>query len=314
MDGRCNCAVSFSCVAFCTTFILTFAFLLFAFPSVAHGAPLDDESEECQVCHGLSNWQIREAISGREILLSIDTALYQQSSHGKAACRACHEWGYNEIPHRGAGAHAIYQCVVCHTDDEALAPFELETRKLELQASVHGREAEEPLDCHVCHDPHLFLPVNDADDALQRVATSNAICLSCHGPDRVPTADPKLPDVSTVHEMFPNYENHQRKVKCVACHVSDASETRHDVLPKERSLRDCVECHTPGSEILQAVYNPRGPEGGDLVDNAYVIGSTRSPRLERLSVIGFGLTILAIALHGLARVVYALSTRRSDDG
>ncbi len=99
----------------------------------------------------------------------------------------------------------------------------------------------------------------------------------------------------------------------MACHSADTSATHHDVLPKERSLRDCARCHTPESPVLQAVYNPRGPTPDDLAENAYVIGSSRSPGLERLSAIGFAVTMLAIAAHGLARVVYAFRTRGPDD-
>jgi hypothetical protein len=256
---------------------------------------------------------MNEAVTGRELVLSIDTARYQQSAHGSTACRACHDWGYDVIPHRGSGGHRIYLCVDCHENDEDLAHFQFRQRKEDLQASVHGRDAEHPLDCHTCHDPHLFRPVNDADDPLTRIATSNSICLGCHGPNRRDAGYPELVDVSKVHDLFPNSANHVRKVKCVACHSADTSATHHDVLPKGRSLRDCARCHTPESAILQAVYNPRGPAPNDLVENAYVIGSNRSPRLERLSAIVFAVTMLGIVAHGLARIVYAFRTRGSDD-
>jgi hypothetical protein len=267
----------------------------------------------CQKCHGISDWRVNEAVSGRELFLSIDTARYRQSVHGSTPCRDCHDWGYNVIPHRGSGAHGIYLCVVCHDKDEDLAHFQFRQRKQDLQASVHGRDAEQPLDCHTCHDPHLFRPVNDAEDALKRIATSNGICLTCHGPNHREAGQPELVDVSEFHDAIPNYENHVRKVKCVACHSSDVSATHHDILPKERALRDCESCHTPESEILQAVYNPRGRAPDDLADHAYVIGSTRSPGLERLSVIGFAATILGIVAHAFARLVNALWRGRSDD-
>jgi hypothetical protein len=118
-----------------------------------------------------------------------------------------------------------------------------------------------------------------------------------------------------------------RKVKCVVCHTarSDAEAgTRHEIQTSDLSLRECELFHTPSSPILDAIYGPqrlvgeaalaRLPGPGDkTVGDAYVIGSTRSPRLERLSVVGFAATCLAIVLHGLARAVYALRRRRSDD-
>ena len=121
--------------------------------------------------------------------------------------------------------------------------------------------------------------------------------------------------------------NHLRKVKCVVCHTDrsdDAAGTRHGILASDLSLRECEQCHTPSSPILDAIYGPQrldseatlarlsGPSVR-VVGDAYVIGSTRSPRLEQLSVIGFVATCLAVVLHGLARAVYALRTRRPDD-
>lgn len=207
----------------------------------------------------------------------------------------------------------MYLCVICHENDADLVHFRFGQRKADLQSSVHGRDAKHPLDCHTCHDPHLFRPVNDSDGALTRIAASNGICLTCHGSNRPDTGGPELTDVSRIHELIPNYANHLRKVKCVACHSAGTSETHHEILPKEDALRDCARCHTPESQILQAVYNPRGSSPEDLAQSAYVIGSTRSPMLERLSQIGFAITLLAITGHGLARIVYAWRKRGSGD-
>jgi hypothetical protein len=117
-----------------------------------------------------------------------------------------------------------------------------------------------------------------------------------------------------------------RKVKCVVCHTSraDAAGTRHEILTSDLSLRECEQCHTPRSAILDAIYGPQrlgaeavparlsGSHAEEIavVDDAYVIGSTRSPRLERLSVVGFAVTCLAIVCHGLTRAVYALRGSR----
>ena len=50
---------------------------------------------------------------------------------------------------------------------------------------------------------------------------------------------------------------------------------------------------------------------GLIDENGGIASLARSPRLERLSVVGFAATCLAIVLHGLARAVYALRRRRS---
>ena len=37
-------------------------------------------------------------------------------------------------------------------------------RKTDLRLSVHGNTEAGPLDCHTCHDPHTFRPVNESED------------------------------------------------------------------------------------------------------------------------------------------------------
>ena len=152
----------------------------------ARGAPLDAESQACQDCHGISDWEINDPVTGRVVRLSIEPEAYAHSSHGSVSCRSCHAWGYDEIPHRGSSEHPIYECVFCHDKDPTFAHLRLPQRKADLQGSVHGHTEAGPLDCHTCHDPHTFQPVNDSDDPLLRIGQSNAICLRCHGPETGP--------------------------------------------------------------------------------------------------------------------------------
>ena len=295
---------------------------------------LDAESQACQGCHAISDWEINDPVTGRVVRLSIESEAYVYSAHGSVPCRSCHGWGYGEIPHRGSSEHPIYECVVCHAKDPLVSHFRFSQRKADLQVSVHGDTESGPMDCHTCHDPHTFRPVNNPDDPLQRIEQSNSICLRCHGPESDPRGRFAREDAARYHAAFPNYANHLRKVKCVVCHTAiddDAATTRHGILARGLSLRECEQCHTPGSAILDALYGPQrlgaraglksppGP-GVEVVDDAYVIGSTRSPGLERLSVLGFAVICLAIVLHGLARAVYALRSSswllgrgRSDD-
>jgi hypothetical protein len=293
---------------------------------LARTAPLDAESQACQRCHAISDWEINDPVTGRVAHLSIDPEAYAHSSHGDVPCRSCHGWGYDEIPHRGSSEHPIYECVFCHDKDPGLQHLRLSQRKADLRASVHGDTEAGPLDCHTCHDPHTFRPVNESDDPLLRIGQSNAICLRCHGPETDPRNRFAREDAAPYHAALPNYANHIRKVKCVVCHTAstgDATGTRHEILTSDLSLRECERCHTPSSAILDAIYGPQrlGSEAGgvrrdpgvEVVGDAYVIGSTRSPRLERLSVVGFAAICLAIGLHGLARAVYALRRRRSND-
>jgi hypothetical protein len=289
---------------------------LVAEPASAESELADAESRACQVCHGIPAWRINDPVTGEATLLSIDSEAYRLSSHGALPCRSCHARGYDQIPpHRGSPAQPIYLCVLCHQKDQDLAQFRLLERKAELQRSVHGDTVLGPLDCHTCHDPHRFRPVNDPDDPLSRIEKSNAICLGCHGPGGAEPTRFGQPDAAPFHARFPNYDNHVRKLKCVACHTTDTASNRHDIAPKQDAVSECAQCHTPASQILDAVYGPQRRGHGDrLVEDAYVIGSSRTPRLERLSLLGFATLLGAIALHGLARVVHALWQGGSGDG
>jgi hypothetical protein len=285
-------------------------FALLAGPAFSEVELADAESRACQECHGIEDWRINDPVTGHSMQLSIDNGSYRSSSHGALPCRTCHGWGFDHIPHRGSREQPIYQCVLCHDEDQDLESFRFPDRKAELQHSVHGDTELGPLDCHSCHDPHYFRPINDPEEALFRIERSNAICLNCHGPEPDEWARFGQADAAPFHERFPNYDNHLRKVKCIACHVSESSMTGHDIAPKEESISECAQCHTPSSSILDAIYGPqRSGQTDRLVEDAYVIGSSRSPMLERLSVLGFVAVIGAIALHGLARVVYLLLRR-----
>ena len=303
------------------------ALVAISLPAPARGAPFDEESQACQGCHGISDWEINDPVRGRVAHLSIETEAYAHSSHASVPCRSCHDWGYAEIPHRGSSEHPIYECVFCHDKDADVAHLRLPERKADLRRSVHGNTEAGALDCHSCHDPHRFQPVNDSEDPLLRVGLSNAICLRCHGPDTDPRDRFAQEDATPYHSTFPNYANHLRKVKCVVCHTATAdgaTRTRHEILTSDLALRECEQCHAPSSAILDAIYGPQrlgaaadptrlpGP-GVKVVGDAYVIGSTRSPRLERLSVFVFLAICLAILLHGLARAVYALRKRGPGD-
>jgi hypothetical protein len=279
--------------------------------TAVRSAPLDDRSVACQTCHGIADWQIKDPVARRTVFLSIETSAYQRSSHGSLGCHACHDPGYDGMPpHRGTRGNPLYLCVLCHQDDPELASLHLPERMADLKKSVHGNTDAGRLDCHTCHDPHTFRPVNDSDDALRRIERSNGICLNCHGPLAARRSRFDQPDAGSAHPSLPNYDNHLRKVKCIACHTVDAASTHHDVTSKDRAVSDCSECHAQDSPILDIVYGPRGaPQETSLVDDAYVIGSARSPRLERLSVVIFLALLGAISLHALARIVYTLKKR-----
>ena len=281
----------------------------------ADAKTLEAASLACQECHGIADWEINDPVAKRTVYLSVATDAYLQSSHGSLGCRACHDRGYDgPPPHFGPRGTPLYQCVSCHEKDSAVRWLDFPARKSDLLKSAHAKTNQGRLDCHTCHDPHTFRPINDSKDALHRIARSNAICLDCHSAGLARHARFDQSDVSSAHAGFPNYENHLRKVKCVACHTADPNSTHHDITSKDQAVRECVKCHAPTSSLLDIVYGPqRAEQTNSLAEDAYVIGAARSPALERLSIVAFLALVGLIALHSLVRIVHSLR-RKSSNG
>jgi hypothetical protein len=290
--------------------------------TVAETVALDATSRACQECHETEDLWYRDPSSGETISLSISEGAYLASSHGTVGCIDCHDRGYARHPHTGPQLPR-FLCVGCHQDDSTFQDLHLDSRKRELASSVHGGASADPLECHDCHDPHRFRLINGDSPVTAQIAASNGICLDCHGPSRAREhgrARGRFEDLSNAlrnHQTIPNARDHFRKVKCVACHSDFVEGTTHLVNKKEEALTNCTEsCHREDAPVLRSLYGPRTEGGagygrGDpLAANAYVIGATRTPLLDALSQLGFGLLMLAIAAHSIARLVLARRIRR----
>ena len=297
--------------------------------STAVHAKLDDESAACQECHAVADLTMKDPQTGGRRPIAIRTEEYTDAAHGRVSCTGCHEHGYTGFPHSGPRIYPRMLCVTCHELDSKVARFHLEERRSELEQSVHGDdvsvdgEEAQPFDCHTCHDPHLFVPVSDMGDAIERIHGSNQLCLGCHGGGARAPFD-ELRDIRKLHDFLPNRTDHFRKIKCVACHVDLTSLERHRVLPKKDAVRRCEECHSENSARLGSVYGPNSraldaePEGGavgaeedTLRDHAYVIGSTRSARLDILMLVGWVGVLLLLGAHALARFLHSRGEGRA---
>lgn len=277
------------------------AALLLSFVRPVYALELDESSMQCQECHAATDFQVYDPVQQRNLSLTIDTAQFLRGSHGKLPCRACHERGYDELPHRGPARTVSFRCIHCHREDRAVGHLQFAEHAQELKNSVHGSLSEGKLDCDSCHDTHTFRPVREEQDPSHRISQSNSWCLRCHGPEPRDINYPALPNILDAHSHLPNRKDHFRKVKCVGCHTPLDSPTKHDVMPKKQATRDCVACHRRDSAVLSTVYTRPGEADGDVTSNAYVVGSTRSAWLDRLSQWGFAAALLGILLHAMAR-------------
>jgi hypothetical protein len=84
----------------------------------------------------------------------------------------------------------------------------------------------------------------------------------------------------------------------------------HNIQPKEKAVKRCVECHSKNSLLLTSLYKLQftdersiaGFSNASMLEEAYIIGANRNYYLNRLSIILFGLTIIFILIHATLRI------------
>ena len=264
-----------------------------------------DDSPECMRCHWMETMAYRDPDTRKIVDLSIDRDAYGHSVHAELACRDCHDRGYKHYPHRTGSADEALHCVGCHAEREDDGAPDLTSISLQFQKSVHAIEASPSLDCFSCHDPHRFRPPGEDAMVADVVATTNGVCLDCHT-----ALDTPLPKG---HEWLPQPREHWASVRCIECHTAlegrDPAHPSHALLGAPEANRDCVECHTRGSELLSQLYNYRAREQRDkegffaqaVYNDAYIIGMSRSPLIDSIGLGVLVLTILGLGAHGYGR-------------
>lgn len=281
------------------------ALLCLSAPMAAVAAP---SNAVCDDCHAVPDLRFTND-AGERRLYTIAPDLYGGSAHGQALCVACHDEGYGDtLPHNGRTMYPLYLCVDCHEALGDLGELGLPDRREELIGSVHGKVLRPRLDCHDCHDPHVFDLVRDNQHPLDRIEASNALCLACHGaPDERAFGYEALNDAAQTHDYFPNPLRHLSHLKCVGCHSPAGPGAGHDVEPTADSLAVCEECHSRADPRYLGSYSVSNRAARDeasrasAFENVYVIGSTRSVLLDRASQIGFLVFLILVLLHAFKR-------------
>jgi hypothetical protein len=271
----------------------------------------------------VSDLSAKDPLNNREYALSIDVKAYRRSSHGALKCATCHEWGYDRVPHRAPRGRDPYACVYCHRNDDVLKPYQLEKRKGEFKKSHHVDTFGRKFGCHDCHDPHRFFPIPKGKGVRPQVDRANDICARCHAAKKPLMPFEDAPPLSKTHEWLPNQEAHFAALSCVTCHAKPGG-LNHEVRLAKEAQQDCRGCHGKDAEKLGGLYTAtKKPAGGgnlfdvsnqSLFEEAYVIGATRSPLLDRLSQVGFALCVAFVLTHGLALAVARRRRRAEEEG
>lgn len=268
----------------------------------------------CLRCHAMTTLAYRSPDDGEIVDLSIDPRGLSHSVHGDLACIDCHRRSYRRYPHPERPAPEEFDCIGCHRDDGDDLARDWGNIDAEYQRSVHA-VSDDPraagFSCHSCHDPHRFLPAEVGEPVAQIVRNHNAVCLSCH------EGLAARHDLS--HDWLPNRNAHWQAVRCVDCHTPGAVHANHEILAAEESARNCVGCHSTDRALLARLYHfqseediaRRGLLAKAVFNEAYVIGMSRDPTLDRLSLVILGLVFLSLTAHGVGRYLAHRSNRRA---
>lgn len=280
-------------------------------------------NENCLKCHGQSKYKYMNPETGSEVTKKmyretiINRDEFYESNHKSFKCTDCHSDDYNTFPHPGElRMETSYACNDCHGGDETYAKFQFEKIEEEFQASVHSTKHSEVFNCWMCHNPHTYkISARSEDKIKDIVAYDNAICLNCHGDidNYQLLTDKDKPDIIKIHEWLPNQETHFKNVRCIECHAraNDSILVAHNIQPKEKAVRRCVECHSTNSILMASLYKYKVKEGrnkagffnGVIMNEGYVIGANRNYYLGLLSIIMFGCVLAGIAIHASLRIL-----------
>jgi hypothetical protein len=280
-------------------------------------------NEKCLKCHGQSKYKYTNPESGTEVTKKmymetiINRSQFAESNHKNFKCTDCHSADYDTFPHPGhLRMEAMYACNDCHGGDEAYAKFKFEEIESEFQASVHATKHSEDFNCWMCHNPHTYkINVRSEEKIKDIVAYDNAICLNCHADitEYQMLTDKVNPNIVQKHSWLPNQALHFKNVRCIECHArtNDSILVAHNVQPKAKAVRRCVECHSTNSILMASLYKYKVQEvrskagfyNGVIMNEGYVIGANRNYYLGLLSLIMFGCVAGGILIHASLRIL-----------
>lgn len=282
-----------------------------------------EDNQKCFNCHGHATYNYYNEYADREIrdrmnpYFIIDSAMFYQSNHKTFACTDCHSYDYNNFPHSGElRMEEFPACIDCHGGDEEFAQYQFERIDEEFHNSVHSTKHSDDFTCWMCHNPHEYkINARNNTNIQETILYDNEICMSCHtdlGKYQLIAyqADPNIIDQ---HEWLPNQAAHFLHVRCIECHteIQEDMLVAHKVLPKEKAVKKCVECHSKNSMLMASLYKYQEREqrsklgffNAVILDDTYIIGANRNIYLNIISLLMFGMVIIGIGIHAFLRTV-----------
>ena len=268
-----------------------------------------ENNEYCFRCHSMATLGVKIDEQGTLKSFTVIPEEFKASNHGKFLCVKCHEIGFETFPHDKSKFEEI-SCFECHerNNNELFVNFaEIEN---DFKQSVHNQKLGDKFSCYSCHDPHSFkVNARFSFDINSTVLYDNKICMDCHTNQNRFNAltDRYFPGLQETHSWLPHQNLHWQNVRCIDCHAEPVEgRVSHLIMPKEKAVKNCVECHSKDTRLAQTLYqfqakqerNTEGFFNSIILNNSYVIGATRNYYLNIFSFVIFGLVIGGISIHG----------------
>jgi len=283
------------------------------------------ENEKCLSCHAYNKFSYDNTVTSQRSKHKMEPGniinpdLFYQSNHKTFRCTDCHSEDFQVWPHSAeVRMEEKNTCLDCHGGDEQYAKFHFEKIEEEFALSVHSTKHNQDFTCWMCHEPHTY-KMSARSDSITRnvIAYDNNICLSCHNNiDRYQLiSENEKPNIIDKHDWLPNQARHFKNVRCIECHArtADSLLVAHNIQPKEKAVKLCVECHSKNSILLASLYHYNrskikatelGFENEVILNSSYVIGANRNAYLNKISIILFILTFGGILIHMTLRILY----------
>ncbi|MBC8343477.1 MAG: hypothetical protein H8E61_05810 [Bacteroidetes bacterium] len=168
----------------------------------------------------------------------------------------------------------------------------------------------------MCHDAHTYrIAARSVELIKEIIEYDNLICLSCHANIEKYNLimEGTNANILTTHGWLPNQALHFKNVRCIECHTAVNNDilVAHLVQPKKDAVHNCVECHSANSHLMASLYKFRTIEtrsnvgfmNGVILNESFVIGANRNVFLNKMSMGIFILSIMAILMHFILRLI-----------
>lgn len=278
---------------------------------------------DCLRCHAnqthiiYNDWTERNEKRLMNPYYILDSLKIKDGVHSSFGCIDCHSSDYETYPHQGElKLEPLMTCIDCHGGDENFADYKFEQIEKEFGKSIHAKALGEIFTCSKCHNQHYYQAKARTSESVRDIVKfSNEMCISCHDNTSKyhlmsDSLNPKLVDT---HDWLPNQKLHFENVRCIECHtqIQDSLMISHNILPKEKALKLCVECHTANSHLNASLYkykniqarSEKGKVGIILANKSYVIGAYQNEILNLLSMIILISVITCVIIHSFFRII-----------